>query len=216
MTERVGLERGKSEGFRVGFRVGRRVTRSRRWWAVVAASAVLTVGLAYEFIRFDHAVVGHMPALVVAVLLAVAVVVVVADPGRSRIGRALLGVALAFGLQFAVSQLRTADADPLVGEWTASFEGVPPTTVTITKSAVGYTVMAKTPARLPGYQCDLAVGTVLATFDGAAGHGGWQLLGYPSDCRLAGWEPATFDLVGARSLQEKVPSQHNLLFTKIG
>ena len=32
-------------------------------------SAPLTLGLAYEFIRFDHAVVGHMPALVVAVLL---------------------------------------------------------------------------------------------------------------------------------------------------
>ncbi len=179
-------------------------------------SAVLTLGLAYEFICFDQAVVGHMPALVVAVLLAVAVVMVVADPGRSRIGRALLGVVLAVGLQFAVSQLRATDADPLVGDWTASFPGVPPMTVTITKSAIGYTVMAKTPARLPGYQCDLAVGTVLATFDGAASHGGWQLLANPSDCRLGGWEPATFDLVGARSLQEKVPSQHNLLFTKIG
>ncbi len=213
MTEQVELEVGEPEGFRVG----QRITRSRRWWAVVAASAVLTLGLAYEFIRFRHSVVGHLPALVVAVLLAIAVVVVVADPGRSRIGRALLGGLLALGLQFAVSQLRIAtDGDPLVGDWTASFQGMPPTTVTITKSAVGYTLMAETPARLPGHRCDLPVGTVLATFDGSASHSGWQLLAHPIDCRLEGWEPATFDLVGARSLQEKVPSQHNLLLTKIG
>ena len=52
--------------------MGRRIIHSRRWWAVVAVSALLTLGLAYEFIRFDHAVVGHMPALVVAVLPATA------------------------------------------------------------------------------------------------------------------------------------------------
>lgn len=214
MTEQVELEPRKPDGCREGHRI----TRSRRWWAVVGMSAVLALGLGYEFIRFDHAVVDHLAALIVAVLLAIGVVVVVVEPGRSRIGRALLGVPLAVGLLFAVTQLRTAtDTDPLVGEWTASFQAMPPTTVTITKSAIGYTLMAKTPARLPGYQCDLPAGTVLATFDGAAPrHGGWQLLGYPTDCRLAGWEPATFDLVAARSLQETVPSQHNLLFTKIG
>ena len=71
------FEQGKAEGHRI--------TRSRRWWAMVAVSALLTFGLAHEFIRFDHAVVGHLPAFVVALLLAIAVVVVVADPGRSRI-----------------------------------------------------------------------------------------------------------------------------------
>ena len=214
MTEQVELEQRKPEGGREGHRI----TRSRRWLAVVGVSAVLALGLGHEFIRFDHAVVDHLPALIVAVLLAIGVVVVIVDPGRSRVGRALLGVSLAVGLLFAVTQLRTAtDADPLLGDWTASFPGMPPTTVTITKSAIGYTLMAKTPARLPGYQCDLPVGTVLATFDGATpSHPGWQLLGHPTDCRLMGWEPATFDLVAARTLQEMVPSQHNLLFTKIG
>ena len=195
---------------------GHRVTRSRRWWALIVVAAVVGVGFAYEFFRYDHETSGHLGALIVAALLALGVVATLADPGRSRLGRALLALALSVGLLFCVGQLRTSP-DPLVGNWTATFQGTPPGTVAITRSVVGYTVMATTAARLPGYQCDLPPGTVLATFDGSApGYTGWQLAGNPINCQLSGWEPGTFDLTDPRSLRERVPSQHNLLFTKLG
>ena len=108
MTEQVELERGKTEGHRVG----RRITRSRRWWAVVAVSALITHGLAYEFIHFDHSVVGHMPVLVVAVLPATAAG---SWPTRPTVGSGGGNPPPSTSSEHGVSAVRSTEANDKLG-----------------------------------------------------------------------------------------------------
>ena len=189
------------------------VTRSRRRWALIIVGAVLVSGLAYELIRFDHRIAGQLPVLLVGGLLAIGLVVVLVDPGRSRVGRAVAGLALAVALVFMVAQLRTS-TDPLVGAWTASADGMASTAVAITQSPAGYTVRTTSAARLPGSTCDLPSGAVIATFTGTAqADHGQQLVSSPGSC-VSGWETATFAPDANGALKVTVPSGHDLVLVR--
>jgi hypothetical protein len=203
---------------------GRAPSRPRRRLALIIVGAVLAIGLAYEFIRFDHSLAGRLEEWVVGGILVIGIVVVLLDPGRSRIGRAVAGCALAAALVFTVAQLRTSP-DPLVGGWTATATGMSALPVAITVSPAGYTVRSTAVTRLPGSTCDLPPGTVLAAFT-AAGSGsaptagsnpqGQQLASPSSNCQ-AGWEAATFSLADdGTTLHTKVPSGHDLVLVKQG
>lgn len=191
-------------------------TRSRRAWAAAATAALLLPGLVLEFVRFGHRFDGRLTTVVVIGVLAVGIAAALADPGRSRVVRAVASVALAAGVLLAVANLR-APTDPLVGDWTATGTGMAATTVAITRSVSGYTVMTKVPARFPGSRCELPAGTVLAAFGTTdSGRHGQQLLLNPADCRWSGWEELEVSLDSANTtIREKVPSGHDLVLTKI-
>ena len=192
---------GQACGSRDGCRDGPPVTRSRRRWALIIVGAVLVSGLAYEVTRFDHGIAGQLPVLLVGGLLAIGLVVVLVDPGRSRVGRAVAGLALAVALVFMVAQLRTS-TDPLVGAWTASADGMASTAVSITQSPAGYTVRTTSAARLPGSTCDLPSGAVIATFTGTAqaDHGQQSILSRQLRIRLGDG--------GLRPRRERGPEGH--------
>jgi hypothetical protein len=70
-----------------------------------------------------------------------------------------------------------------------------PSVVKISGSNGSYKIVATTAVRPPGASCDLAPGTLLATFSGAGpsyagAHGLWSV----SDCSFAGWTNMSFAL----------------------
>ena len=197
-----------ADGAANGMATGRPPTeRSRRRQALILVGLVLALGLAYEFIRFDHHVFAKPTILVVGGVLVIGIVVALVDPGPSRIGRTVAGVALAAALVLAIAQLRTS-TDPLVGDWTAGGDGLPSAAVAITHSPAGYTVRTMSTARLPGSTCDLPPGAVIATFTGTAtGDHGQQLVSSPGSC-VSGWETATFGLdPGGATLHREGPQR---------
>lgn len=174
-------------------RAGGATARLRRNWPMLVLAAVLLIGLAYEFVRFQHTLTGHWPAVVVAALLLLGLVVGVAVPGLSRVGRPVVGLALVVGLLFAIAQLRVVD--PLVGDWNVTFGA--PATVTIARAADGsYTMTAKTPLRIHTSEtCDLAPGTLIANFSGnAPTYTGKIGLWNVANCQFVSWNPTTFTL----------------------
>ena len=135
--------------------------------------------------QHDRTVAGDRcgPILVVGLALAVS------SPGRKRLARAAVGLALAIGILFVAAHLRTT-SDPLVGDWTATADNLSPTPVTITASALGYTLRSRAPARIGDSSCELPAGTVLGTLTGTAPtYHGQQLVASPGDCNWTGWEP---------------------------
>ncbi len=190
-----------------------RWTASWRWWGVVAA--VLTLGFAYELIRYQHSTTGQLPAIVVGAILVVGLVLAVSSPGRKRLARAAVGLALAIGILFVAAHLRTT-SDPLVGDWTATADNLSPTPVTITVSALGYTLRSRAPARIGDSSCELPAGTVLGTLTGTAPtYHGQQLVASPGDCNWTGWEPMVLTSDGT-TLHGQVPSGHNIVLTRQG
>lgn len=96
--------------------------------------------------------------------------------------------------------------DPIIGDWIVKYGA--PATVTMTLADGVYTEKAKTPVRVTGSSCNLAAGTVIATFKQAtpgtyAGkHGLWST----SDCSFSSWTDTAF----------KLNSDGNTLTAKIG
>ena len=174
-------------------RPGGSAARLRRNWPLLVVAAVLLIGSAYEFLRFQHTLAGHWPAVAVVALLALGLIVGVVVPGLSRVGRPVVGLAMVVGLLFAIAQLRVID--PLVGEWNVTFGA--PATVTIARSADGsYTMTAKTPLRVHTSQsCDLAPGTLIANISGTApSYAGKIGLWNVANCQFVGWNAITFTL----------------------
>lgn len=186
--------------------------RALRWWPDLAVAFVLGVGLSYEFLRYDHVVAGQLLASVVAGLLVFGVVVLLADRGLSRVGRAAIGLALSIGVLFAVAQLRPAQ-DPLLGDWDATIG--PPAVVTITRGAAGYVVTTKTSTGAVNSTCTAPPGQVVATFAGSGpSYPARHALVDPLTCKFVRWAPATYTL-GDQTIDIAFADHWRFIMTKV-
>ncbi len=186
--------------------------RLRRWWPDLAVVAVLAVGLGYEFLGYDHAIAGHLLAVVAAGLLGVGVVVVLADRGLSRVGRGVIGLAVSVGVLFAVAQLRPAP-DPLLGDWDVTIG--PAAVVTITRGADGYIVTTKTTTGALNSTCAAPPGRVAATLSGTGpSYPAQHALVNPRTCTFVQWVPATYTL-GDRTIDIDFADHWRFIMTKV-
>lgn len=187
--------------------------RLRRSWPLVVIASLLVLSLAFELLRYQHTIGGQLPAFVTALLLAVALLPVMLSAAISRPSRAVISLALSVGLLFAVVQLRLVD--PLVGDWNVTFGA--PATVAISKTQEGYVLTAKSPTRVHTSEtCELAPGTVIATFDGAAPtYQGRLGLWNVATCQFGQWSPTTFTL-GDRTIDAVLADRELFILTREG
>jgi len=104
------------------------------------------------------------------------------------------------------------DVDGLGGEWSAGYDV--PAVVTIAFADGAYSVVAESPVRVTGSDCDVPSGTLLATFAGSSGsysgqHGVWLT----SDCSFSRWAPVTLTLADSR-LTAVLDNGERRLFTR--
>ena len=97
----------------------------------------------------------------------------------------------------AASPAPTASAASPAGTWDVTYGA--PAVVSITGAGSLYTITATTAINVVGSECDLPVGTKLATFSatGQGDYSGQHGLWHTTNCSFASWTPTTFTLSGS-------------------
>jgi len=117
----------------------------------------------------------------------------------------------------SASPAPTASAASPAGTWDVTYGA--PAVVSITEADSLYTITATTAINVVGSECDLPVGTKLATFSatGPGAYSGQHGLWHTTNCSFGSWTPTTFTLSGSTlTAHFSSASSAPLIFTRAG